>query len=617
MIAIKQLADVHHSYSPAFCISLKGWNVRVIYTKLIQMVRLSENSGKVLQGRYLRRDERGHVFESPEGLFKRVARAVAAAELHWDNSSAVFWEQKFHRIMSELLFLPNSPTLMNAGTPHSQLSACFVLPVEDNLPAIFSSLKYAALIQQSGGGTGFNFSSLRPKGDIVAEYAGTASGPVSFMRIFDTATEHIKQGGKRRGANMGILNIDHPDIAEFVVAKRTVNVLNNFNISVGISDDFMHALEFNGEWRLIHPNNKKVVKIINANQLWNDIIESAWRTGDPGLIFLDTINASNPTPAIGRITSTNPCGEVPLLPYEPCNLGSINLARCVKREHGRITIDWRLLEEIVAIAVRFLDDVIEVNTYIIPEIRTMALGNRKIGLGIMGWAELLVHMGIPYESEEALQLAEQLMEFIQQNSLESSKKLAEERGVFPNWDKSIYYPATPVRNATRTSIAPTGTISILADTSSSIEPLFALAFQRDHVLNEEILFSINPLFINYLEAHHLYSEKIKEQLLKEGVARNMTALPVNIRELFKTALEISPYWHLQHQLAFQKYTDNAVSKTINLPESASREQVDEIYKTAWRHKAKGITIFRNRSKGKQVLSPGIKATVNGCKMCAE
>lgn len=581
------------------------------------MVRVSENSSKVLQRRYLRKDVNGNSIETPEGLFRRVAKAVAAAESKWGKADPVFWEQKFYRIMSELLFLPNSPTLMNAGTPHNQLSACFVLPVEDNLPDIFSTLKHAALIQQSGGGTGFNFSSLRPKDDMVAEYAGTAAGPVSFMRVFDMTTEHIKQGGKRRGANMGILNIDHPDIAEFILAKRTNNVLNNFNISVGIPDDYMHALEFNGEWRLIHPNNKKVVKVLPANQLWDDIIESAWQTGDPGLIFLDTINTANPTPVLGNIESTNPCGEVPLLPYEPCNLGSINVSKCIRWENGSCAIDWGLLEEIVAIAVHFLDDVVEVNNYIIPEIRTMALGNRKIGLGIMGWAELLIHLGIPYDTEDALQLAEQLMEFIQENSLEASKKLAEERGVFPNWERSIYYPAIPARNATRTSIAPTGTISIVADTSSSIEPLFALAFQREHVLNEDILFSINPLFINYLQTHHLYSDKIKEQLLKEGIAENMTTLPLDVRELFKTALEISPYWHLQHQLAFQKYTDNAVSKTINLPGTATKKQVDEIYKTAWGHKAKGITIFRDRSKEKQVLSAGIKATVIGCKVCAE
>jgi ribonucleoside-diphosphate reductase alpha chain len=581
------------------------------------MVRLSDNSSKVLQRRYLRKDASGNIIETPEGLFRRVAKAVAAAELKWGKVEPVFWEQKFYRLMSELLFLPNSPTLMNAGTSHSQLSACFVLPVEDNLPGIFSTLKHAALIQQSGGGTGFNFSSLRPKDDMVAEYGGTAAGPVSFMRVFDMTTQHIKQGGKRRGANMGILNIDHPDIDEFIVAKRTSNVLNNFNISVGIPDDFMHALEFNGEWRLIHPNNKKIVKILPAQQLWNDIIESAWQTGDPGLIFLDTINAVNPTPQLGNIESTNPCGEVPLLPYEPCNLGSINLSKVIKQDNGTYTIDWVLLEEIIIIAIRFLDNVIEENNYIIPEIRTMALGNRKIGLGIMGWAELLIQLGIPYDTEEALQLAEQLMEFIQEISLEASKKLAVERGVFPNWEKSIYYPAIPLRNATRTSIAPTGTISILADTSSSIEPLFALAFQREHVLNEETLYSINPLFISYLQAHHLYSEKIKEQLIKEGMAQNMTALPPGTRRLFKTALEISPDWHLQHQLAFQKHTDNAVSKTINLPASATRKEVDEIYRAAWRHKAKGITIFRNRSKVKQVLNAGIKAGENGCKVCTE
>ncbi len=581
------------------------------------MVQLSENSLKVLQRRYLRKDAHGNVVETPEGLLRRVAKAVASAEQKRGNSNAGFWEQEFYRIMSELLFLPNSPTLMNAGTRDSQLSACFVLPVEDSLDSIFATLKDAALIQQSGGGTGFNFSHLRPKNDVVAEYAGTASGPVSFMKVFDAATEHIKQGGKRRGANMGILNIDHPDIEEFITAKRVFRVLNNFNISVGISDDFMRALEFKTDWRLIHPNKKKVVKTLSATQLWSQIIESAWQTGDPGLVFLDTMNTANPTPAAGSIESTNPCGEVPLLAYEPCNLGSINLSKCIENNYGRSTIDWSLLKEIVVIAIRFLDDVIDVNNYIIPETRKMALANRKIGLGVMGWADLLIHLEIPYDSEEALQLAEQLMEFIQENSLETSKKLAEERGVFPNWEKSIYYPAMPVRNATRTSIAPTGTISILADTSSSIEPLFALAFQREHVLNGETLFSINPLFIDYLKTHHLYDEKIAGQLVIQGVAKDIKALPLHVKHLFKTALEISPGWHLKHQLAFQKFTDNAVSKTINLPEKATKKDVDDIYQTAWRHKAKGITIFRDRSKGKQVLSPGIKAGVYGCKVCAE
>jgi ribonucleoside-diphosphate reductase alpha chain len=580
------------------------------------MVQLSENSLKVLQRRYLLRNKEYQ--ETPDLLFRRVAKAVALAELYWGKEEDVkTWEEKFYRVMSELLFLPNSPTLMNAGTEKNQLSACFVLPVEDNMDSIFTTLKNAALIQQSGGGTGFNFSHLRPINDPVNTTGGTASGPVSFMKIFNAATEHVKQGGKRRGANMGILNINHPDIEKFIKVKRQKDQLNNFNISVGITDDFMHTVEQNAEWDLVHPNSKEVLKTVLAVKLWNDIIESAWLTGDPGLIFLDTMNATNPTPAIGKIECTNPCGEVPLLVYEPCNLGSINLSKFVTNKNGKNEVDWHRLEEVIAIATRFLDNVIEVNHYIIPEIKAMAMGNRKIGLGVMGWAELLILLEIPYDSEAAICLAEQLMQFIQQKSKETSVELSSERGVFPNWEKSIFYPDISVRNATRTSIAPTGTISIIADTSSSIEPLFALAFRRQHVLNEETLLSVNRLFLEYLKAHDLLTEKIREQVICDGTAAHIKELPLSVKNIFKTALDISPEWHLRHQLAFQKYTDNAVSKTINLSETASKKDVDVIYKSAWRQKAKGITIFRYNSKGKQVLQTGIQSGIKACKICIE
>jgi ribonucleoside-diphosphate reductase alpha chain len=582
------------------------------------MIPLTENSLSVLKQRYLRKDVHGSVNETPEELFRRVAKLVASAELNWGKTEdAGSWEEKFYSMMSKLLFIPNSPTLMNAGISAGQLSACFVLPVEDNMNSIFTALKNTALIQQSGGGTGFNFSHLRPKDDLVIASGGTASGPVSFMKIFDAATEHIKQGGKRRGANMGILNIDHPDIEEFICAKRQKGVLNNFNISVGITEAFMHTLEQNAEWSLVHPNSKAVVKKTAAQKLWNDIIESAWQTGDPGLIFLDSINNSNPTPALGKIESTNPCGEVPLMAYEPCNLGSINLSKFIRQNNGNNEVDWRHLEEVVQTGIRFLDNVIEVNDYIIPEIKKMALGNRKIGLGVMGWAELLILLELPYDSEKAIRLADQLMQFIQQKSKEASVSLAKDRGVFSNWEKSIYFPDTPIRNATRNSIAPTGTISIIADTSSSIEPLFALAFQRRHVLNDETLFTINKLFVNYLKSHNLYSEKIIGQVIKEGLLNKIRGLPQVLRDIFKTAMEISPVWHLQHQLVFQKYTDNAVSKTINLAETAEKKDVDEIYKTAWRMKAKGITIFRHNSRGKQVIQPGIKYGIKSCKVCIE
>ncbi|HET9056726.1 MAG TPA: adenosylcobalamin-dependent ribonucleoside-diphosphate reductase [Chitinophagaceae bacterium] len=582
------------------------------------MISLSENSMKVLQRRYLLKDAGGKIIESPDELFRRTAKSVAYAETFWGkHGDQKKWEEKFYHIMSTLLFLPNSPALMNAGTRNNQLSACFVLPVEDSMNAIFTTLKNAALIQQSGGGTGFNFSHLRPMNDLVSDTGGIASGPVSFMKIFNSATEYIKQGGKRRGANMGILDINHPDVEGFISSKKEKGVLTNFNISIAITNEFMSAVGRDSEWDLVHPNLNTCVKKVNARKLWMDIVENAWKTGDPGLIFIDTINGDNPTPGLGKIESTNPCGEVPLLPYESCNLGSINLSR-VAKENGDINeIDWELLETVIHIAIRFLDDVIDVNKYIIPEIKEITLGNRKIGLGVMGWAELLIMLNIPYDSEDAIQLAEKIMQFIEIKSMEASMMLAEERGAFPNWDKSIYYPKTPIRNATRTSIAPTGTISIIADTSSSIEPLFALAFQRQHVLNGETLFSINPVFINYLKTHNLYSDKIKEQVIKEGIAGQIEELSQPVKHLFKTALEISPFRHLQHQLAFQKYTDNAVSKTINLPESATIDDVEKIYKSAWLQKAKGITIFRYHSKDKQVMHRGIKYGIKDCKVCIE
>lgn len=582
------------------------------------MISLATNAVKVLEQRYLLRDASGKLIETPEQLFSRVAKAVAAAELTWGAAAdASRWEEKFFYAMSELLFLPNSPTLMNAGITNGQLSACFVLPVQDNMNSIFTALKNAALIQQSGGGTGFNFSQLRPAGDAVNGNNGIASGPVSFMKIFDTATEHIKQGGKRRGANMGILDIDHPDIEAFISCKKENGVLSNFNISVGITNDFMHALENNRDWKLVHPNSGALVKKINAAKVWNAIVENAWMGGDPGLIFTDHINEYNPTPALGNMDATNPCGEVPLLPYEPCNLGSINLSRFVKKNNDTNAVDWQLLENVINIAVRFLDNVIAVNHYMLPEIKAMALGNRKIGLGVMGWAEMLIQLAIPYDSEHAVQLAENLMHFIRQKSDACSGTLAAERGVFKNWEKSIYYPAVSIRNATRTSIAPTGTISIIADTSPSIEPLFALAFRRKHVLGEETLFSINHSFISYLHTHQLFSQQLVEQVMNEGNLSNVNELPPSVKNIFKTSPEIAPYWHLRHQLAFQRHTCNAVSKTINLPETASIRDVDEIYRYAWHHQAKGITIFRDRSRNRQVIYQGITLQAKACSTCIE
>lgn len=575
---------------------------------------LTDNALRVLQSRYLLKNENAEIAETPAELFARVATAIAKAELVYSHKNEFAkWEKKFYDVLSALEFVPNSPTLMNAGTNMNQLSACYVLPVKDDMTGIFTTLLHTALIQKSGGGTGFNFSELRNKNDFVASTGGESSGPISFMKIYDAATDNIKQGGKRRGANMGILNCTHPDIEEFIGMKRDGRTLTNFNISVGATDDFMNAVAEEKEWKLIGPHNKEVVKTVNAKDIWEQIINNAWSSGDPGLIFLDTINKSNPTPAIGRIECTNPCGEVPLLPYESCNLGSIDVSKCAKGKE----IDFAKLEDLIITAVRFLDNVIEVNNYIIPEIKNMVTGNRKIGLGVMGWAELLIKLEIPYASENAIELGERLMKFINEKSFDASVELARERGAFSNWEKSIYYPHTKIRNATRTSIAPTGTISIIANTSSSIEPLFALAFVRDHVLKNESLTEVNSLFIDYLKKNNLYSESVIEKIKFEGVAGTIKELPAACKELFKTSMEIDYVWHIRHQVAFQKYTDNAVSKTINFPNSATEEDIANAYLMAWKLGAKGITIFRDGSKGLQVLNKGVHTREEAmtCKVC--
>jgi ribonucleoside-diphosphate reductase alpha chain len=579
---------------------------------------LSANALKVLESRYLRKGIESNRLEAPDDMFRRVSEAIARAELTWGTiQEAGKWEEIFHNAMSKLLFLPNSPTLMNAGTPTNQLSACFVLPIEDHLDSIFKTLSHAAMIQQTGGGTGFNFSRLRPKGDYIHTTGGTSSGPVSFMKIFDAATEHVKQGGKRRGANMGIMNIDHPDIEEFVLSKQSPDALRNFNISVGITNSFMHALSENGDWSLRHPKTGAITKRVKAKRLWETITDSAWLTGDPGLVFLDTINAANPTPRLGVIEATNPCGEVPLLPFEACNLASINLSKFIVASGGAGSrIDWFGLKELIPIVVRFLDDVIEINNYLIPETDFQVKGNRKIGLGIMGWAEALSLIKIPYDSIEAVLLGEKLMEFVKVESRKASVDLSRRRGVFTNWNESLFAPQTPIRNATLTSIAPTGTISIIADTSSSIEPFFALAYERRNVLGGEILTEINKTLLNYLRDHNQYSDEIMAMVRQTGTLA-YTNLPIDVKSIFRTALEVSPKWHLEHQIAFQKFTDNAVSKTINLPETATVDDVDMIYKTAWKRRTKGITVFRYNAKGKQVLNQGVSTVINPCKLCFE
>ena len=554
---------------------------------------LTPNAIRVLEARYLRKDAGGEVIEAPKELFSRVATAVAHAEGRWGTGERRrYWEEKFEQLVSSLDFLPNSPALMNAGHTHGQLSACFVIPIDDSMEDIFEALKHAALVQQTGGGTGFSFSNLRPKGDVVQSTGGQASGPVSFMKIFDSATEHIKQGGKRRGANMGVLRVDHPDIMEFVTAKTHEHVLQNFNISVGATDTFMEAARNNTTYELIHPRTHRPVDRIAANAVFEAIVESAWKTGDPGLIFLDAINRGNPTPALGLFEATNPCGEIPLLPNEACNLGSINLARHIIEKPTAPEIDWEKLRSTVHTAIRFLDDLVEVNHYPTEAIEKMSRGNRKIGLGVMGFAELLIRLNIPYDSEQAIRMGDDLMRMIAHEARQASANLAKERGTFPNWSKSVFKDQNlRVRNATCTAIAPTGTISIIAGTTAGIEPLFALITKRSHTLGGEPLYEIAPLLDRYWP----------EAFLHAPFSEGCPPLPESVRHVYVTALEIPPEGHLAIQAAFQRHVDNSVSKTINLPEEAKPEDVGRAYWRAWELGLKGVTIFRYGSKGGHVL----------------
>jgi ribonucleoside-diphosphate reductase alpha chain len=564
-------------------------------------LKLGINAIKVLERRYLLKDEDGNTIETPTGLFRRVAHAIAAVETSFDpaaDSKAL--EQVFYELMSNLEFLPNTPTLMNASAPLGQLSACFVLPVEDSIVGIFETLKNMAIIHQSGGGTGFSFSHLRPKGDIVRSTKGVASGPVSFMKIYDAATAVMKQGGKRRGANMGILNADHPDIIEFVEAKSDGITLSNFNISVGATDEFMEAVSKGGKWSLINPRTGKEARTISAGVLFDMVVNNAWRTGDPGLIFLDEINRHNPTPQLGRLEATNPCGELPLLPYESCNLGSINLAKTVS--DGKI--DWPKLERVVNLTVHFLDNVIEANVFPLPDIeRITREGNRKIGLGIMGFADALVMLGIPYNSEEALETGERIIKFISEKALAASAKLATERGAFPNFTGSIHDRpgGARLRNATVLSIAPTGTISIIAGCSSGIEPLFALAFIRN-VMEGTRLLEVNPVFEQFARQRGFYSRELMEEIAQNGSLRGISGIPEDIRRVFITDWDIEPEWHVRMQAVLQKYTDNSVSKTVNLPAEATPQDIRRIYTLAHELKCKGITIYRYGSKKQQVLT---------------
>jgi ribonucleoside-diphosphate reductase alpha chain len=552
------------------------------------------------------KDEKEKIIETPAEMFTRIARAIAEVDKKYGQNPKES-ETVFYEMMTRLEFVPNSPTLFNAGTPLGQLSACFVLPVEDSLEGIFGSVRNTAIIEKSGGGVGFDFSHLRPKGDIVKSTKGVASGPVSFMRVFDMATEVIKAGGKRRGAMMGILRVDHPDILEFITAKQTPGFLSNFNVSVAATDEFMKTVEEDGEYWLVNPRNREKTGKLKGREVWNQMIKSAWTSGDPGVVFIDEINRHNPTPGVGRIESTNPCGEQPLLPYESCNLGSINLSKMV--EDGKI--NWEKLKETVRKGVHFLDNVIDANRYPLEETDAITRGNRKIGLGVMGFADMLIKLKIRYDSEEALALGEKLIKFIQEEGHRKSIEIGEERGCFPNFDKSIYkdkYKA--MRNSTVTTIAPTGTISIIAGCSSGIEPIFAISFIRN-VLSGTRLFETNPLFEITAKERGFYSTDLLENIARTGSVQNIDKVPEDVKKLFVTALDIAPEWHVRMQAVFQKYTDNAVSKTVNLPSEATVEDVRRVYDLAWKLKCKGVTVFRYGSKPEQVLYIGEIQTKEG------
>jgi ribonucleoside-diphosphate reductase alpha chain len=573
--------------------------------KLAQIVDLTENAVAVLEKRYLKKNEKGEPVEKPIDMFRRVASNIAEGEFRFKDGEAARRlceesKEKFLGVMLSRKFMPNSPTLMNAGRELQQLSACFVLPVEDSIGGIYDTLKHQAIIHKSGGGTGFGFSRLRPKNDLVKSTMGVSSGPVSFMAIYDASTDKIKQGGTRRGANMGILRVDHPDIEEFITCKNDNDQINNFNISVAVTDAFMEAVERDGDFDLVNPRNGEVARTVWARELFAKIVEGAWLNGEPGVVFIDKINADNPTPQY-PIESTNPCSEAHLPPYDSCNLGSINLERFYLEDTG--DVDWNDLRETVHTTIRFLDNVIEMNNYPLPEIDEMSRGNRRIGLGVMGFADLLIKLGITYDSEEGLAFAEKVMKFIDDEAWEASRALAEERGVMPHYEGSRHEArGDRVRNATVTTIAPTGTISIIAGCSGGIEPLFAVAFMRRQADME--LPDVNPEFVKLAKERGFYSEELMKKVAEHGSVRVIPEIPEDVRRIWVTSHDITPEWHVRMQAAFQKYTSMGISKTINLPFEATPTDVEDAYRLAYSLNCKGIAVYRDGSRDAQVLSTG-------------
>jgi ribonucleoside-diphosphate reductase alpha chain len=573
----------------------------------LRTIRLSPNAMTVLRRRYLQKNAAGKPVETPAQMFWRVAMNLAQAERLYSRTrgtraSVQRWADQFFRMMGRLEFLPNSPTLMNAGRELQQLSACFVLPVEDSLESIFDAVKEQALIHQSGGGTGFSFSRLRPHNDRVDSTSGVASGPVSFMRVFNMATEVIKQGGTRRGANMGILRIDHPDVLEFIAAKRAPRELTNFNISVGVTDAFMEARERGEDYPLLNPRTGRVIGRLKAAEVFDRLVEAAWTSGEPGVVFLDTINRANPTPHVGQIEATNPCGEQPLLPYESCTLGSINLAKFVAGSPANPRIDFDRLGDTARLAVRLLDDVLDMNRYPLPEIEAVTKGNRRIGLGVMGFADLLILLNVPYESDEALTIGEQVMRCVQEQGRAASAELARERGVFPNYKGSrLEADGLRLRNATVTTVAPTGTLSIIANCSPGIEPIYGVSFVRT-VMEDVRLLSVHPVFVKRIKEAGVYTPRLIEQIGANESIQGMEQIPAALRRVFQNAHDVNPEHHVRMQAVFQKYSDSGVSKTINLPAQATKQDVASAFLLAYRLGCKGLTVYRTRSREKQVMA---------------